>query len=260
MDLIYEIVLKFDSIHELKSLYLIDKQWMRVLNSQQVIQHYSKMYDIDIQFATFKQLVDYIDGLFLPDNSQFINRNGTYQTHDNRYRPYQVHVQYPEVEIDKNHPSIISYVCDLFYIINHTNYNYKPLLSFKSDKIWVGAGLSDYDKSITLGVSLLCHLIDNQYMYIGDIVYQWSSLYPIVYFVSIVGHNDVIYDYAIDNYGNIYTLSYGHMYIIYNTPKSYQVLKHYQYPYNFIYDKNNINMEFVQSFAPDNIYGEQNRV
>jgi len=55
-----------------------------------------------------------------------------------------------------------------------------------------------------VGSSILLHIKDNNYIWIGNEIYSFTSISKINYFVSPVGNNYVPYPYAYDNDNNIY--------------------------------------------------------
>ena len=57
------------------------------------------------------------------------------------------------------------------------------------------------------GNSILLHMRDLSYIYIGSEIYWFRALSKIIDFVSPVGNNDVPYSYAIDDCENTYLLS-----------------------------------------------------
>lgn len=57
-----------------------------------------------------------------------------------------------------------------------------------------------------LGNSILLHLSDLSYVFIGEMIKSFTSRAPIVYYQSSVGNNDVPYPYAIDRDGRCYVM------------------------------------------------------
>lgn len=55
-----------------------------------------------------------------------------------------------------------------------------------------------------VGSSILLHIKDNKYIWVGNEVYSFTANAKINYFVSPVGNNYVPYPYAYDNDNNIY--------------------------------------------------------
>jgi hypothetical protein len=94
-----------------------------------------------------------------------------------------------------------------------SNNHKTPILAQNAKTIFVGE--SPKNKMTTfsgghgpdfLGNSILLELEDNQYEFIGQHIFSFTSLAKITHFVSPVGNNDVPYPYAIDVDGNIYLL------------------------------------------------------
>jgi len=58
------------------------------------------------------------------------------------------------------------------------------------------------------GNSILLHMTDNEYIYIGQSIYSFTSLSEIIQYESPVGGSYVPYPYAIDKENNFYLLAY----------------------------------------------------
>jgi hypothetical protein len=95
----------------------------------------------------------------------------------------------------------------------YSNHGSTPLLKRNAKTIFIGE--SPVNKMTTfsgghgsdfLGNSILLELDDNQYEFIGKNIFSFTSLAPVILFVSPVGNNDVPYPYAIDVDGNTYLL------------------------------------------------------
>ena len=56
------------------------------------------------------------------------------------------------------------------------------------------------------GNSILLKLSKNKYVYIGSVIYSFTSYNEITTFISPVGNSDVPYPYAIDEKNNYYLL------------------------------------------------------
>ena len=119
-----------------------------------------------------------------------------FETHNNGDRPYKVKIRGNNVEILDN--------------ISIPNL---PLATFNVLKTFVGKSevnemtrfSGGYGSSFD-GNSILLHLENNKYIFIGDRFISFQSLSPIVDFKSPVGNNDVPYPYAIDQENNYYLL------------------------------------------------------
>lgn len=130
----------------------------------------------------------------------------SYYTHDNGGKPFKVDVDGKNVKIymfvenseDKSEESI-----DGDYSM--------CILTFESDIVFIGESpnieMSRYSHGPKYdGNSILLHIKNNEYVFIGTKIFSFEALSTIVNFVSPVGNNDVPYPYAIDENGNIYLL------------------------------------------------------
>ena len=84
------------------------------------------------------------------------------------------------------------------------------------------------------GNTILLHMGNNEYIYIGARIFSFKSLNPIVSFISLIGNNDVPYPYAIDDKGNIYMLIED--VIIKFNDKIKKQMKEYDNPYDYYYN------------------------
>ena len=129
-----------------------------------------------------------------------------YLIHDNGSRPYCV--------IIKSNNEFAIYKRNNNTNTNTNNfdeYNIKILPFSIAKKIFIGKSLKNSMTDFSLGYgpefdgnSILVELNDNEYMFIGSKIYYFTSLTPIITFVSSVGNNDVPYPYAIDTNNNYY--------------------------------------------------------
>lgn len=146
-----------------------------------------------------------------------------YQTHNNGGRPYQVNISGNNVEI-------YSLKSNKF----HSSYQAKKIFIGKSplNKMteFSGGHGDNFD-----GNSILLHLHDNTYLFIGDTIFSFVSYANIVEYISQVGNNDVPYPYAIDIDGNIY-LMIEDVVLKQNT----KIKKYDNNPYWYYYDENKI--------------------
>jgi len=71
-------------------------------------------------------------------------------------------------------------------------------------KVFIGG--SESSNPNVLGNSFLVQKNDKSWIYIGNRIYEFKPLYPIVEYYSRVGNSDVPYPYAIDELGNIYLM------------------------------------------------------
>ena len=147
--------------------------------------------------------------------------------HDNGGRPFCVKIL---DEIDKQKVNI--------YKLNKKDNKYSKLIkSYEPEKIFIGKSpknkmtelSSGYGKKFE-GNTILLYLGGNKYVFIGLLIYSFTTETPIIKFVSPVGNNDVPYPYAIDSEHNYYFLiEYG---ILKVQDSSYK-----KDPYYYYYDK-----------------------
>ena len=115
-----------------------------------------------------------------------------YNIHDNGGRPFKVH--------------IIDDIAKIFY-------HRKLLLQYEITKPFIGKSPKNkmtiyhdsYGKNYD-GNTILLHLMENKYIFIGPSIYSFDSYDTIVEYISPVGRNDVAYPYAVDKSGNIYLM------------------------------------------------------
>jgi hypothetical protein len=127
-----------------------------------------------------------------------------YFTHDNGGQPFKV-------QITKNN-KVNVYKQD--YIKCKPNYKYK--VSYSPKEIFIGKSPKNATTFFSGGYgndcdgnTILLHISDNTYVFIGDEIYSFESYDKIVRFVSPVGNNDVPYPYAYDKSNNAYLFSFG---------------------------------------------------
>lgn len=164
----------------------------------------------------------------------------TYYIHDNGGRPFKVVINkgfvriYRMVEINDT---------DEDENEHENKYENFPILIFESQKNSIYIGKSPMIEMTKFrcsygpefdGNSILVHLGDNTYVYIGDRIFSFKSLAPIVNFVSPVGNSDVPYPYAIDSSENIYLLIEG--IVIKKNTNTEKQIKEYDNPYAYYYD------------------------
>lgn len=120
-----------------------------------------------------------------------------YLTHNNYYRAYKVKVTDNKV--------------DVFF---HTgNELYTPLFSYNPERIFIGKSPLNSMTSFSGGHgpafdgnSVLLHIEDDKYVYIGHVIYEFRSQNKIIDYISPVGNNCVPYPYAIDCEGKHFML------------------------------------------------------
>lgn len=112
-----------------------------------------------------------------------------YFTHDNGSRPFYVTIQNKEIKVMKLQRKDNDLVYD------------KHILTIpRYEKLYIGENTGKYanKREVTgRGNSFLVHIRGNQYIYIGDHVFQFTTVDPIKEFHGIVGPNDVVYAFAI---------------------------------------------------------------
>lgn len=137
-----------------------------------------------------------------------------YQIHDNGGLPFSIEVN--EVEN----------IC-----IVRDNYNHENIIQrFHCNKIFVGCDDSGQD----LGNTLLLHIKNNEYVFIGPMIYSFVSDNPIIKYSSNIGNNDVSYPYAINENNDIFLLS--EFVVIAYDEKLNERMKEYADPYAYYYD------------------------
>ena len=158
----------------------------------------------------------------------------TYYTHDNGGRPFKIN-------IIGNTVSIYKFQKNLF---NNSNvirkYTDKPILTYQVQKYFIGKSpkckmtlfSGGYGSSFD-GNSILLHINDNKYIYIGEKIYSFTSKSNIVKYVSLVGNSDVPYPYAIDSNNNVYLMVENVILGNYNNIK-------YDNPYEQYYSENSL--------------------
>lgn len=125
-----------------------------------------------------------------------------YYTHDNYSRPFAVDIEENRVEIFKFLPD------------EHEDFIYTdmPILTYEPQRIFIGKSpecamtrfSGGYGDRFN-GNSILLHIRDDEYVFIGSEVYKFRSD-NIVEFTSPVGNNDVPYPYAKTENGNMHLL------------------------------------------------------
>ncbi len=125
-----------------------------------------------------------------------------YYIHHNYSRPFAVDIECDSVHIfkllnDESHERIYTNSPILSYNPQHIFIGYSPECSMT---VFSGAHGEKFD-----GNSILLHIRDNEYVFIGCKIFKFYSD-NIVKFVSPVGNNDVPYPYAITENGHVYLL------------------------------------------------------
>lgn len=125
-----------------------------------------------------------------------------YYIHDNYERPYKV-----DILPDK--------IVNIYGKINKIDniYTIKPILTYRYNKIFIGKSpkcpMTEYSGGYGHsynGNTILLHIKNNEYIWIGDIIIYFESNSKIIEYISPIGNNDTPYPYAIDVNRNYYFL------------------------------------------------------
>lgn len=157
----------------------------------------------------------------------------SYKIHDNGGRPFLVAIDGLSVDISK-----IVYDSD-------DEHHYEHILQYDTKRVFVGKsplnGMTGYSGGYGEkfdGNSILLHLGDLKYVFIGKEIYQFRALAEIVKYKSPVGNNDVPYPWARDSKQNIYLMIEN--IVILNTPQNERNMNYYDDPYDYYYDARHI--------------------
>ena len=129
-----------------------------------------------------------------------------YETHNNGGRPFMVFVDQNKVYLYR----------DMWDPKNYSrgSIGYLPLGLFEAETVFIGESPRNEMTEFSGGYgpefsgnSILLHLKDNNYLYIGgEKPFYFNSINTITEYVSPVGNNDVPYPYAIDKDGRYYLM------------------------------------------------------
>ena len=127
-----------------------------------------------------------------------------YYIHDNGGRPFMVETN--------NTTGVVN----VYKRLEGDKYAKEPLKTFTAQHIFVGKSplnkmtkfSSGHGKAFE-GNTLLLHIDDKNYVYIGREIFSFKSLAKITKYLSPVGNNDVPYPYATDENGKTYLISEG---------------------------------------------------
>jgi hypothetical protein len=150
-----------------------------------------------------------------------------YYIHDNGGRPFEV-----TIYDNTNKVNIAKKKDDIY--INFLTYYPKKIFIGKSPSIAM-TQFSGGDGPRFDGNSILLHIKNNEYIWIGSEIYSFTSLNKIIKYVSPVGNSDVPYPYAVDKDNNYY-LMIENVIII----NSISEINHYEEPYEYYYHEYNI--------------------
>ena len=129
-----------------------------------------------------------------------------YQIHDNGGRPFLIDVQNGTVTVYKQFRTQVWG--------QETVYNMaRPVKRFEAEKVFIGKspriGMTEFSGGFGPrydGNSILLHLEDLDYVFIGWEIYSFKARAEIVKYVSPIGNSDVPYPYAIDEDNNTYLM------------------------------------------------------
>ena len=116
----------------------------------------------------------------------------TYLIHDNGGRPLRIVIDENNVSVHINLEKKED---------NYRSYNEQPFYNFKANKIFIGKDRGPRPED---GNSILLHMRDNEYIYIGMYIYSFLSKGEIIEHCSPIGNSNVPYPYGIDVDGNYY--------------------------------------------------------
>lgn len=117
-----------------------------------------------------------------------------YLIHDNGGIPFEV-----LVDEETKHVLVRLYDTDESYESSNINPP-APILDIKYTRIFLGGKLPnefiDNGYDFDWGNSVLIHLLDDKYIYVGSQIYEFTSPLPILEYFSPIGNNDVPYPFA----------------------------------------------------------------
>ncbi len=164
----------------------------------------------------------------------------SYFIHDNYARPFRIDIdqksEYVHVHriIPDDGPIMSCNECP------DIQYESFPILTFEPKKIFIGKSplnkmteFSGGHGSKFDGNSILLHMGNNIYVFIGWEIFSFTSLDTITSYISPVGNNDVPYPYAVDKNGSYYLLI-DDVVIVHNDKIAEQMLS-YDDPYSYYY-------------------------
>lgn len=117
-----------------------------------------------------------------------------YIIHDNGCYPFNVVIKNNKVKVyNMNNKDLI---CE--FITNKIFIGKSPFCSMIENSC-------DYGEAFD-GNTILLHLEDNKYVYVGECIYSFKSFANITDYISSIGRNDVPYPYAVDSDNNYYLM------------------------------------------------------
>jgi len=151
----------------------------------------------------------------------------TYFIHDNGGRPFKVTLESKEVRVFRETG---------WDEENGTQYGDEPILTFAPQQVFIGRSPFNQMTSFSGGHgakfdgnSILLHIKNLEYVYIGSCIKKFEAKAPINKYVSPVGNNDVPYPCAVDKEGRHYLMIED---VIIN---SWQITDENDDPYDFYY-------------------------
>jgi len=268
-DIIQCIIMAIDTVDDLKNLYLTNKTFNTSLNSYYIVTlltfKFNVVYIFPIVSDTYKTLsfqhfINYYGRLFVPSCVQHQNQSlsSIYYTHFNGERPYKVVINHDEIDVYKeeedklsDNEESMSIDDDYQTIVEH--YEFSTVFIGKSphnDMSDTSYHYEDYVENEYKyeGNSILIHIKDLEYIFIGSVIYHFQALAKITQFVSSMGRADVPYPYAVDEYNHFYLLV---EHVIIKTDVSlFETLFYYNEPYCFYYnlDDNEDDKSIIEKF------------
>lgn len=130
---------------------------------------------------------------------------------------------------------------EIFKKMINRNYQiyYENFLNFDCSKAFIGKSLPCRMTLFSEGYgpkwdgnSILLHLNNNIYIFIGNKIFSFSSLSEIIEYYSPIGNNCIPYPYALDNDGNYYLLIEDVILL-----NCHGKLDYNEDPYDYYYDK-----------------------
>ncbi|CAE7181397.1 unnamed protein product, partial [Symbiodinium pilosum] len=132
---------------------------------------------------------------------------GTYYVHDNGGRPFKVEVRWPcpKAEVKVFKMALDGREGDAENNEGLPAYEKQASLILSAERVFIGQcpkrGAS-FD-----GNSMLLHLEGMKYVFVGVLVFSFTSTSRITKYASLVGNNDVPYPWAIDEQGRRYLMT-----------------------------------------------------
>jgi hypothetical protein len=170
-----------------------------------------------------------------------------YFIHDNGGRPFVVYIKNKQVDVYKVAENHRPYGWEISKIDKRNAWMYtKSVMKCCALRVFVGKSprneftehWGSYGKQFD-GNSILIHVSNNMYIYIGGYICKFRAKTKIVKFIGLMGNNDVPYSYAIDETGNYYMI----------TPEGIGFMKKTDKKYRDLWDryyKNKKNIEHIK--------------